>query len=46
MKLRRREFLRSMVASGLIAGDGLMGVLKALLTLAGVPTLTGGDGGH
>jgi uncharacterized oligopeptide transporter (OPT) family protein len=29
------------VACGLIAGDGLMGVVKALLTMAGVPTLTG-----
>jgi uncharacterized oligopeptide transporter (OPT) family protein len=29
------------VACGLIAGEGLMGVVKALLTMAGVPTLTG-----
>jgi uncharacterized oligopeptide transporter (OPT) family protein len=29
------------VACGLIAGDGLMGVVKALLTMTGVPTLTG-----
>ncbi|HWN68376.1 MAG TPA: OPT family oligopeptide transporter [Haliangium sp.] len=29
------------VACGLIAGDGLMGVVKVLLTMAGVPTLTG-----
>ena len=29
------------VACGLIAGDGLMGVVKALMTMAGVPTLTG-----
>jgi uncharacterized oligopeptide transporter (OPT) family protein len=29
------------VACGLIAGEGLMGVVKALMTMAGVPTLTG-----
>ncbi|MHC4413700.1 MAG: OPT family oligopeptide transporter [Planctomycetota bacterium] len=30
------------VASGLIAGEGLFGILKAAMTLLGVPTLTGG----
>ncbi len=30
------------VASGLIAGEGLMGIVAAILTLLGVPTLTGG----
>ncbi|MHC4217978.1 MAG: OPT family oligopeptide transporter, partial [Planctomycetota bacterium] len=30
------------VASGLVAGEGLFGVLKAAMTLIGVPTLTGG----
>lgn len=29
------------IACGLIAGEGLMGVVKALMTMAGVPTLTG-----
>lgn len=29
------------VACGLIAGEGLTGVVKALMTMAGVPTLTG-----
>jgi uncharacterized oligopeptide transporter (OPT) family protein len=29
------------VACGLIAGEGIMGVVKALMTLAGVPTLAG-----
>jgi uncharacterized oligopeptide transporter (OPT) family protein len=29
------------VACGLIAGEGLMGVAKALMTMAGVPALTG-----
>jgi uncharacterized oligopeptide transporter (OPT) family protein len=29
------------IASGLIAGDGLMGIAKAVMTLVGVPTLTG-----
>jgi uncharacterized oligopeptide transporter (OPT) family protein len=32
------------VASGLVAGEGLFGVLKAAMTLIGIPTLTGG--GH
>jgi uncharacterized oligopeptide transporter (OPT) family protein len=32
------------VASGLVAGEGLFGVLKAAMTLIGVPTLT--SGGH
>ena len=40
------EKLGFAVASGLIAGDGLMGIVKAGLTLLGVETLTGGDGGH
>lgn len=43
---KKAQALGFAVASGLIAGDGLMGVLKAVLTIAGVPTLTGGDGGH
>ena len=30
------------VASGLIAGEGLLGLVKAAFTLLGVPTLTGG----
>ncbi len=30
------------VASGLIAGEGLFGIVKAAMTLLGVPTLTGG----
>jgi uncharacterized oligopeptide transporter (OPT) family protein len=30
------------VASGFIAGEGLLGLVKAALTLLGVPTLTGG----
>lgn len=29
------------VASGLVAGEGLMGIVKAILTLLGVPTLEG-----
>jgi uncharacterized oligopeptide transporter (OPT) family protein len=32
------------VASGLVAGEGLFGVLKAAMTLIGVPTIT--SGGH
>ena len=28
------------VASGLIAGEGLMGIVKAALTIFGVPTIT------
>ena len=35
------EKLSFAIASGLIAGDGLMGIAKALMTLLGVPTLTG-----
>jgi putative OPT family oligopeptide transporter len=34
------------VASGFIVGGGLMGLVKAGMTLLGVPTLTGGGGGH
>lgn len=33
------------VASGLVAGEGLFGIVKAAMTLLGVPTL-GGGGGH
>lgn len=40
------ERLGFAVASGLIAGEGLMGIVNAVLTLLGVPTLTGGGGGH
>ncbi len=38
------ERLAFAVASGLIAGEGLFGIVKAAMTLLGVPTLTGG--GH
>ncbi|MFK7984797.1 MAG: OPT family oligopeptide transporter [Sandaracinaceae bacterium] len=34
------------IASGLIAGEGLMGIVNAVLTLLQVPTLTGDSGGH
>ena len=36
------ERLAFAVASGLIAGEGLFGIVKAAMTLIGVPTLTGG----
>ncbi len=39
------ERLAFAVASGCIAGEGLFGIVKAAMTLLGVPTLTGG-GGH
>lgn len=39
------EALGYAIASGLVAGEGLTGILNALLTLLEVPTLTGG-GGH
>ena len=48
-KKRRPEAAEKLgfsVASGLIAGEGLMGIVTAILTLLGITAITGGGGGH
>lgn len=42
----KAERLGFAIASGLIAGEGLMGIVTALLQLFGVPPLVEGIGGH